>query len=92
VIAAVRWTNSDLNVILLSRRRRVDMFPRLGAPELAILLAIIVLIFGVGRLPEVGSAVGKSIREFRKSSTEPGESETDVATGTGKTTQEKKAG
>ena len=38
----------------------------LGAPELIIVLVIVVLIFGVGRLPEVGGAVGKSIREFRK--------------------------
>jgi sec-independent protein translocase protein TatA len=38
----------------------------LGIPELLILLVIVVLIFGAGRLPEVGGAVGKSIREFRK--------------------------
>jgi sec-independent protein translocase protein TatA len=38
----------------------------LGLPELLIIAFIVVLIFGVGRLPEVGGAVGKSIREFRK--------------------------
>ena len=38
----------------------------IGLPELVILAFIVVLIFGVGRLPEVGGAVGKSIREFRK--------------------------
>ncbi len=38
----------------------------LGLPELAIILVIVILIFGVGRLPEVGGAVGKGIREFRK--------------------------
>lgn len=37
----------------------------LGAPELGIILIIVILLFGVGRLPEVGSAVGKGIREFR---------------------------
>ncbi len=37
----------------------------LGLPELAIVLVIVVLIFGVGRLPEVGGAIGKGIREFR---------------------------
>ncbi len=42
----------------------------LGFPELIILLVIVVLIFGVGRLPEVGGAIGKSIREFRKSTSE----------------------
>jgi sec-independent protein translocase protein TatA len=39
----------------------------LGIPELLIIAFIVVLVFGVGRLPEVGGAVGKSIREFRKS-------------------------
>ncbi len=43
----------------------------LGLPELAILLVIVILIFGVGRLPEVGGAVGKSIREFRKATKDP---------------------
>jgi sec-independent protein translocase protein TatA len=38
----------------------------LGLPELAIIAFIVVLVFGVGRLPEVGGAVGKGIREFRK--------------------------
>ena len=34
--------------------------------ELLIILAIVILIFGVGRLPEVGNGMGKAIREFRK--------------------------
>jgi sec-independent protein translocase protein TatA len=38
----------------------------LGLPELAIIAFIVVLVFGVGRLPELGGAVGKGIREFRK--------------------------
>src|SRR4051812_47699904 len=50
------------------RGRRItgrDMMPTLGAPELIIILVIIILIFGVGKLPEVGQALGKGIREFR---------------------------
>lgn len=39
-----------------------------GPMELIILLVLILVIFGVGRLPEVGGAIGKSIKEFRKSS------------------------
>ncbi len=39
--------------------------PQLGIPELLIILVIIVVIFGVGRLPEIGGAIGKSIREFK---------------------------
>lgn len=40
--------------------------PQLGVPELLIILLIVVIFFGVGRLPELGGAIGKSIREFRK--------------------------
>ena len=42
----------------------------LGAPELIIVLVIIMLVFGVGKLPEVGGAIGKGIKEFRKASNE----------------------
>ena len=41
--------------------------PNLGGPELIILLLIILIVFGAGKLPEVGGALGKGIREFRKS-------------------------
>ena len=43
------------------------MFKNLGPMELGIILLIVVMIFGVGKLPEVGSAIGKSIRAFKKS-------------------------
>jgi sec-independent protein translocase protein TatA len=36
-----------------------------GVPELAIILVIVVIIFGVGKLPEIGGAFGKSIKEFK---------------------------
>jgi len=39
--------------------------PNLGAPELLIVLLIVVLLFGVGRLGKVGGELGKGIREFR---------------------------
>ena len=42
--------------------------PHVGMPELLIIFVIIVIVFGVGRLPEVGGAMGKAIREFRESS------------------------
>ena len=38
----------------------------IGVPELALILVIGLVIFGPGRLPEIGSALGKSIREFRQ--------------------------
>jgi len=39
-----------------------------GLPELCVVLLIVVTIFGVGRLPELGGALGKTIRNFRKAS------------------------
>jgi sec-independent protein translocase protein TatA len=39
----------------------------IGAPELIIGLVIVLIVFGVGRLPEIGGAMGKAIREFRGS-------------------------
>jgi sec-independent protein translocase protein TatA len=39
----------------------------IGVPELLIILVIVVIIFGVGKLPEIGSALGKGIRNFKKS-------------------------
>ena len=41
--------------------------PSLGVPELLILLVIIALIFGVGRLGDLGGAIGQSIRSFKDS-------------------------
>ena len=38
----------------------------LGAPELIIVLVIVILIFGVGRIAKIGSEMGKGMREFRK--------------------------
>ncbi len=49
--------------------------PSLGIPELLIILVIIVVIFGVGRLPEIGGALGKSIREFRTATANDDEAE-----------------
>jgi len=47
-----------------------------GVPELLIILLIVVIFFGVGRLPELGGAVGKSIKEFRKAAKEITEEDT----------------
>ena len=40
--------------------------PHLGPMELLLILVIIMVVFGVGRLPEVGGAIGKGLREFRQ--------------------------
>ena len=39
---------------------------RMGPWEIALILAIILIVFGVGKLPQVGGAIGKGIRAFRK--------------------------
>jgi len=38
----------------------------LGAPELLIVLIIVILVFGVGRIANIGGELGKGIKEFRK--------------------------
>ena len=55
----------------------------LGWQELVIVLVIVIIIFGAGRLPEIGGALGKSIKEFRSNSdTEDGK----LPAGTAQTT------
>ena len=52
--------------------------PALGAPELIIILLLVVIVFGVGKLPEIGGALGKGIKEFRSASDDqPKEKKTD---------------
>ncbi len=45
----------------------------LGMPELLVIMVIVLIIFGAGKLPEIGGAIGKSIRNFKKSMNEPDE-------------------
>jgi sec-independent protein translocase protein TatA len=45
----------------------------IGMPELIIVLIIILIIFGAGKLPEIGSGIGKGIKNFKKASKEPRE-------------------
>lgn len=42
----------------------------MGLPEIALILAIVVLLFGASRLPQLGSALGEMLRSFRKATTE----------------------
>jgi sec-independent protein translocase protein TatA len=45
--------------------------PGFGLLELVIIFAIVIAVFGAGRLSDVGSALGKSIREFRGATAKP---------------------
>jgi sec-independent protein translocase protein TatA len=42
------------------------MFGNLGFTEIAILVLILVLFFGAKRIPEIGSSIGKGIKEFKR--------------------------
>jgi len=46
------------------------MFSGFGLTELVIILLIVIIFFGVGRLPEIGSGLGKAIKSFKKAASE----------------------
>ena len=46
----------------------------IGIPELMIILAIVILIFGANRLPEIGRGIGKGIRNFKDATKDGAES------------------
>ena len=66
----------------------------IGFPELMIILVIIMIIFGAGKLPEIGSAFGRSIKNFKSSMKEaeseelPSENDSDVQEATSEKTAE----
>jgi sec-independent protein translocase protein TatA len=51
------------------------MLRQIGLPELAIILMIVIILFGVGRVSKIGSELGTAIREFRKGLSEGMEDE-----------------
>ncbi len=46
------------------------MIGGIGMPELIVILVIVLIIFGAGKLPEIGSGLGKGIRNFKKATQE----------------------
>jgi len=52
------------------------MFKSLGVPELVLILVILVIFFGVGKLPQVGQSLGKALRGFKKA--QSGEDEEEI--------------
>lgn len=42
----------------------------IGMPELVVILVIVLIIFGAGKLPEIGAGIGKGIKNFKKATTE----------------------
>ena len=51
------------------------MIGGIGMPELLVILVIILIIFGAGKLPEIGAGLGKGIKNFRKAASSPEEVE-----------------
>ncbi len=47
------------------------LFQGIGAPELLIIFAIVVVLFGASRIGDIGKGVGRGIREFRREMKEP---------------------
>ena len=65
---------------------------RLGGPEIILILLVVVLIFGVGKLPQLGKSLGEGIKGFREATGESGNqsatnSSAEVATATTQTAQ-----
>ncbi len=46
--------------------------PRIGPMEIIIVLVIVILIFGVGKLPQLGKSLGEGLRSFKKATDEVG--------------------
>jgi len=46
------------------------MFGNIGLPEMMVIMAIALLVFGPKKLPEIGRSIGKALREFKKSTEE----------------------
>ena len=49
----------------------------IGMPELIIILVIILIVFGAGKLPEIGAGMGKAIKNFKGATTDPEKKETE---------------
>lgn len=60
---------------------------RMGPWEIALILGIILIVFGVGKLPQVGGAVGKGLRAFRKGQAGEGDEEEEEPKPKGKATK-----
>ena len=53
---------------MVGDRKERDMIGGIGMPELLVILVIILIIFGAGKLPEIGAGLGKGIKNFKKAS------------------------
>ena len=56
--------------ISICQSKRKKMFGSIGLPEIIVILALALLVFGPKKLPEVGRSIGRALREFRRTSDE----------------------
>ena len=68
------------------------MIGGLGMPELIVILVIVLIIFGAGKLPEIGAGLGKGIKNFKKATQDPLELSTDKPEKPEDTTSSEKTG
>jgi sec-independent protein translocase protein TatA len=66
----------------------MTMFKSFGWPEALIILVVVLIIFGAGKLPQIGGAIGKSIREFQKAKSGEEEEKTSKTKSTDDKTKE----
>ncbi|MBI5415323.1 MAG: twin-arginine translocase TatA/TatE family subunit [Candidatus Omnitrophica bacterium] len=52
---------------------------QIGMPEIIVIAVVVLILFGAKRLPEIGSSLGKAIREFKKASRGDGDGGKDSA-------------
>ncbi len=63
-IVAGSFTRDGPGAVKIEKERK--MFG-IGMPELVVILVIVLIIFGAGKLPQIGEGLGKGIRNFKKS-------------------------
>ena len=64
---------------------------RMGPWEIALIVLVILIVFGVGKLPQVGGAIGKGMRAFKKGQSGEEDTEEDKGASVKKTTTKKAA-
>jgi len=60
------WFKKQMSSRHKNSEKRGHRLYSLGGPEIALIVVAVIVVFGVGKLANVGGALGKSIREFRR--------------------------